>query len=154
VALVSLLFASRNPVFFGVSYSVYTGLNLLAARHLSTELVTVFKASWKRLSSSNSDTREVYEQALRALEAYYVARPNIFRVALTFVLSVVGLAISIYGRVSGRRYLDAVSYGVYVTSVLVLELILIFWWRQSLYQSLRPLNAALYEKGRAKNRSH
>src|SRR6266481_703506 len=93
--LALMIFSSRSPILFGIIYSVYNAANFLACRHLQHEVAEATRASRERLDLEGSDMAKVYGQAINVIEAYYVDRPHLLRIAITLTLSLVGLALAI-----------------------------------------------------------
>jgi hypothetical protein len=149
VALSALFFASRSPLWFGVSYSVYTAINLAAVIHLRKQMVDVIARSRARLDVEPPAGAQLYRRAIDLLELYYVKRPNTLRVAATLALALAGLALSIVSQDEAHASFKAYAYVLYLTSLVVLEGLVAFVWRARLYGGVRPLAAAKHELERA-----
>src|SRR5258708_4898895 len=148
-ALSVLFFASRSPLWFGVSYSVYTALNLAAVIHLKHQMVTALRGSRIRLDEERPVGAEFYRAAIDKLEVHYVRRPNVLRVGATLCLGLAGLALSIVARNGAHERLNAYAYVLYLTSLVVFEGFVMFFWRAQLYAGVKPLAVAKYELERA-----
>ena len=151
VALILLFFAARNAVWFGVTYSVYTAINLAAVIHFRKQMVDAIAKSRVRLDEESPKDASLYRAAIDLIEAYYLKRPNTARVAGTLVLALSGLSLSIIFRRGNHANLDAYSYITYLLSVLLLEGAVAFLWRAKLYAGIHPL--AVSKREAERNRS-
>lgn len=130
--LISLIFACRNPLWFGVAYFVYNGANLFGAIY-STD--TIKCALCKTEQTTTDETRK---KALRYLQAYYVQKPNILRIAAMTVLGLGALAVAAYGTFHGRNVFSSAAYVLCAVSLIVFEGVMLIW-RRPLYGQLSRL---------------
>jgi hypothetical protein len=149
-ALSVLFFASRSPLWFGISYSVYAAINLAAVIHLKNQMVTATHGSRQRLEDEPPEGAQLYQEAIDLLDLHYVKRPNVLRVATILVLAVTGLTLSILSKDGVHPRLNTYAYLVYLTSLVVLEGLVMFVWRAKLYSGVKPLAVARYELERAR----
>src|SRR5580704_3445571 len=133
VALSILFFASRSPLWFGISYSAYAAINLGAVIHLKHQMVAAARGSRRRLKDEPPAGAQLYEQAIDLLELHYVKRPNVLRVGTTLALGAMGLALSIVAKDGVHSRLNIYAYLVYLASLIVLEGLVMFVWRAKLY---------------------
>ena len=140
-ALLTLLFAARSAFWFGLAYSIYTAINVIAVLYLARQLTRAIALSQSKLHQETGETATIYRQALGELHSYYLSKRNLLRVTATLVLAVTGLILSYFARRSATGRLEIYAYSVYLTSIMVLEGALAFLWRARLYAIFNRLNA-------------
>lgn len=145
LALIALLVAARNAVWFGVLYTIYTTLNLVAVLYFNTQLKTALVRSRIRLAEDRPVAVAVYEDALNVIESYYVVRPNTGRVISTLILSVVGLTLSCIALGHRSGWIEPAAYIIYLLSIALFEGIVAFSWRAKFYRQIHDLNAVRCE---------
>jgi hypothetical protein len=147
-ALAFLFFAARNPLWFGISYFLYTAINLIAVIYFRKQMNSAIGGSRKRLQRECPPNGPLYLDAVNLLDSYYLQRPNIERVAATLVLALGGLILSAAPRLGNVRSLSIYAYLLYLFSIIVLEGAVAFFWRWKLYAGIRPLTVARDEAER------
>lgn len=149
LSLVVLLYTCRNPLWFGVSYSIYTALNLVGSLDLREQMKKAIPKSSVRLERARSTLGEAaystYRDALNLLNGYYIKQPNVWRVAATLVLACAGLICSLFGAKFANISVNISAYIIYLSSVVCIEGGVAFFWRAQLYRRIRPLAVAKYE---------
>jgi hypothetical protein len=121
IALTILLYTSRNPLWFGISYSIYMLLSVSFWKRGITDVDKAIKGSRKLLQRESKQKREIYEGALDVIEAYYVRQRNMPRVWASLFLGLVGLILAILAVTLDRKLLNTIAYNVYIISIVGLE---------------------------------
>jgi len=142
--LVALVYASRNAVAFGIVYSVYAMGNLFAVIHLRRQMEVIIGGSRKQLAEEPPETAPTWEKAIDVLDTFYLKRPNIERVAGTLVFGVVGLVLSLRARCAPDGKLELYAFFVYSASVVLLEGVVMFFWRGKFYGGIRRVETEWY----------
>jgi hypothetical protein len=150
-ALAILLYTARNPLWFGVSYSVYMLLSVVGWKRVIAEMDKAIKGSRRNLRDEPKQKRDIYGGALDILDSYYVRQANLPRVWTSFASAVLGLILSIFGFTLGRTSFNTVAYLIFIFSILVLEGGLAFYWRFKLYTQVRPFETAKDDLEHAKS---
>lgn len=150
-ALAILLYAARNPLWFGMSYSVYMLLSVLGWTRVIGEMDKAIKGSRQNLRDEPKQKRDIYGGALDVLDSYYVRQANLPRVWISFALGVLGFIFSIFALILRRTIFNTVAYLIFILSILVLEGGLAFYWRFKLYTQVRPFATAKYDLENAKH---
>jgi hypothetical protein len=146
VVLAILLYAARNPIVFGVAYTVYSVANVLGWIHVRGEIGTAVTKSRLRLKEEKpSEQAGIIEQALALIERYYVRAPHIARSSLGLILAITGLAISTYGGLRHNQTATEAAYLVYIFDTLIIEELGTMRLRLAFYAGLRPLSAKVHD---------
>jgi len=151
-ALVILLYTARNPLWFGISYSVYMLLSVFAWKRLIREMDKAIRGSRRSLKDEPKHKRDTIGGALDILDSYYLRRPNMLRVWTSFGLAVLGLIFSIVAFRLGRTIFNTFAYLIFILSIVALEGVLAFRWRFKLYHQVEDLEPAEYDLDDAKHR--
>ncbi len=152
-ALSVLLYTARNPLWFGISYSIYMLISVVGWKRAIREMGFAIKGSRKNLEGEPKQKREIYGTALDVLEAYYVRQRNMPRVWTSFALGLAGFTCSIVASALGRPNLSAVAYLIFIVSIVLLEGGVAFYWRFKFYTQVRPLETAKHDFEHRKRRA-
>ena len=144
-SLAILLYTARNPLWFGISYSVYMLLSVLGWTRAKGEMDKAIEASRVKLEDEPKKMRDIYGGALNILYSYYVRQANLPRVWASFALGLLGLMFSLLGLILGRTIFNTVAYAIFIFSILALEGGLAFYWRFKLYAQVRPFETAKHD---------
>jgi hypothetical protein len=134
VALAILLYTARNPLWFGMSYSVYMLLSVVGWKRLIGEMDKAIKGTRRNLRDEPEQKRDIYGRALDILDSYYIQQANLPRVWASFALGMLGLIFSIFAFILGQTIFNTVAYLIFIVSILVLEGGFAFYWRFKLYR--------------------
>lgn len=148
VTLVILLFSARNPLAFGIAFSLYSFVTMATVRYMNRELATVVQACRVRLAEDEGDPRlrdrtQLYGDGLTVVDDYFLQRPHTPRHVGILVASLVGTGFAVASVVSKRGTFALVAYIIFILIIVVSELVLAMW-RQDRDRRLRPLEGKRY----------
>lgn len=149
VALVGLLFTSRDPMWYGILFSAYTAASIPINRYTNSEINIVIAKSRERLKV-DLDSEDVSEmavlrgRAVDVLEAYFIGRPTNARLCFVLAVSVCGAILAGLWRATGAYTLGLASYLVFILTIVASEAV-IASWRMARDYALRPLSADIQE---------
>ncbi len=156
ILLVALVFASRNPIAFGIVFTTYSIAIMLSVIHLNRELSEVIFQTRRRIGVYETDSASVRKavllrlQGIEILEEYFITRPHTPRHIIILIFSAIGLALAIADRHFGLSVLRLVAYGVFILLIIISEVI-IAHWRNVRDHKLRPVTAELNEIRRSQD---
>jgi hypothetical protein len=146
--LTVLLYTSRNPIWFGISYVVYAGLSIYAWWVVGFQMKTAIAKTHSRLDKDPKSDAPFIREALELLSSYYVKQPNIPRLVGCLILGVVGLGLAVFGQSKADMLLNEIAYVCFLLSIIGLEGGVAFYWRSKLYRGIGSLEIAKQEAER------
>jgi hypothetical protein len=146
IALTVLLYTSRNPLWFGIAYSVYMAVSVFGWTRIKLELSKAIAGSRHRLEEEHQEATLFVGEALDILQGYYVRQPNLPRVVTSLVLAIAGLVLSLCAVATSKRIWADIAYLLYIVSIAGLELGLAFYWRWVLYRRIKPYEVKMSEE--------
>jgi hypothetical protein len=147
VVFIVLIYSARAPLAFGISYAIYSFMNLFTMRHLRIETADVLAKARAGLER-HPVSGQIRSDALSALEDYCRKLLSSRRAWWTVAGAVCGLAAAVIGAVTKSAPAVVAAYSIFIVSVGVPELLLSWLWRGELARRLRPCEAALFEINR------
>lgn len=148
-----LLFAARNPFWFGLVFTFYNIADLLSGWHRDkNELAPAFqdsKGHFIRLIGKAPPDRTdaaIRLEGVRVLERYHCVRPQTGRNALKLGFSVVGLILATRWWQTQDAVWGFASYMLFVLIIVVSEAV-IFSWRFVRDRDLREVRGRLPSQG-------
>ena len=150
--LIALLFAARNPLLYGCVFALYSLAQLPICKLMLREIGEAIRKSRTRLANDlqtprYSERARVYASGIDALEAYYLTSPYLLRLVLIAVFALLGLALSIIWKTTGKAIFGLGAYGTFMSTIAASEIV-IGRWRNARDKALRPLLAALIDARR------
>jgi hypothetical protein len=149
VLLIGLLFASRDPLFYGLVFTSYSTVVPFTNRYVNRELAVAFQRSRSRIQRDvetigKTDRSTLFSQAIDILDFYYLQRPHTRRHIIILIFSAFATAISALSRALGSTNLALLSYAILFLTIVGSEIV-IGRWRLVRDQALRPIDSALGE---------
>lgn len=132
VLLVLLVFASRDPLWFGLAFTSYSIALVFATKYMNSQIATAILRSRQRVAADLElpDLKEratIIVSALDALESYFLTRPAIKRLILICVFSSLALCIGVWWAISGRESAALLAYSSFIVIIVVSELVIAGW---------------------------
>lgn len=149
IVLTSLLFAARDPLLYGLVFTLYSVILILSTTYLNKEIKTAIDHSKIRI---DEDTKNptlaakavLYRAAIDVLQSYFLERPMILRLVLILFTSIIGVGIALYWKISSTTLCGLSAYIIFFVLILVSEIV-INWWRYIRDGRLREIDTELLE---------
>ena len=130
--LVALVYVARSPIAYGIVFTTYSLFVLFATRLFNKELADVIEKSRSRLEGAQKRTqseklRQVYSEAIRVLEAYFIKRPQTLRHAEASAGSLVGLLLALWWEYTKEPAFKLAAYITYIATIAVSEVVIGRW---------------------------
>jgi hypothetical protein len=144
IFLVAMLVATRNPLWYGAMFLLYSTLDFIGVRYFNAELRKAINGSEAHLkaveNSMNSDIASTYRSALDVIEWYWLKlrRPRALRQAFLLTFGVVGFLLAIGWKTYANDRLKSAAYLVFIFNLFVSEVV-IWRWREVRDGSLHNL---------------
>ena len=141
IFLVGMVIATRDPLWYGIAFLGYSTVLLFAVRYFNSQLKRAIEGSRIHLafdSSLSAASKSLYEDALKAVEEYFLGRPHTPRHIALLIIAAIGLCLAIEWELSGDKKLRLVAYGLFICNLFWSEA-MIFSWRHIRDQSLDNL---------------
>jgi hypothetical protein len=128
----ALLFASRNPLVYGIIFTAYSAVLIPSTIYLNAEIQQAINKSKTRLSEDLENEQlagraKQYALGVDALETYFLKRPMKLRLILILIGSVIGLTLAVYWKQSQSRRFGVASYAVFFGTILLSEIFIAQW---------------------------
>jgi len=147
--LTALLFAARDPLLYGLVFAVYSTMLIPASMYLNKEIREAIDHSKTRLDEDKKDptlaARAVlYRAAVEVLQSYFLERPVMLRLVLILCVSIIGVGVALYWKISSRTLWGLSAYVIFFVLILVSEII-VNRWRSIRDGRLREIQAELLD---------
>jgi hypothetical protein len=147
LSLIGLLFAARNPFWFGIAFTVYSLASPYGMARFNGEFRSALLECDKRLNEDRRNpilrpAADQYGQGLDVLRAYYFDRPQMRRQYVVLASAVLGLLLAIYWRVTSIAWIGLAAYCGFALTIIVSEF-QIGLWRIDRDSRLRPIMATI-----------
>lgn len=150
--LILLFFTSRNPLWFGIIFSIYGFTILFTDRYARKEIHKAILQSRKHLEKENEMEKDVQMHYLRGIDIishYFDTRPHFQRHLITFLLGILGLSLGIIWKITNTALYGEIAYIIFILSIWIPESILAFW-RIERDNGLREIKEEINEISRMK----
>lgn len=144
VFLVAMLVATRNPLWYGAMFLLYSTVDFIGGRYFNAQLRKAIDGSEAHLKAvedtMNSDVASTYHSALDVIASYWLKprRPRARRHVFLLTFGAVGLLLAIGWKTYGNDRLRSAAYLVFIVNLLVSEVV-IWRWREVRDESLHNL---------------
>lgn len=132
LALTALLFSSRDPMLYGIVFSVYSATLIPCTIYFKKEVARAVDRSKLRIdcdlnSPDIANKARLYLAGVDVLKGYFLDRPMIWRHWAILGVSIFGVVIAIYWKLSGNKFAGTVSYGIFFIVILLSEVVIARW---------------------------
>ena len=132
IVLSALLFAARDPLLYGVIFSVYSIILIPASIYLTKEITKAIEYSNSRIeddmaSSELEKKTKLYRAGVDVLKEYFLDRPVIRRLLAISTASITGVLVAIYWKISGSKTAGVTAYSVFLVTIAVSEIVIARW---------------------------
>lgn len=143
-----LLFAARDPFYYGLVYTLYSAMLIYGYCYTKSEIRQAIEASKHRLDGERGGDRPglaaEYQKGVDVLEKYFLLRPQTTRHVIIMTVSALGFIAAIAWKMNRNDVLGTLSYGLLGSTVVISEII-IAKWRLERDRDLRPIEAEIQE---------
>jgi hypothetical protein len=152
IALIALIFASRNPLWYSVTFSIYCIVGVPVWIYTENEIRIAIEKSKSRVNQDisnnvNIDNAKIYLRAVNTLEAYFLLRPMKMRSYIIAIASVVGLMLGLNWKLT-NSYMSGIACYILFIAIIVVSEAIIGYWRVKRDVEIREIAADLRESSR------
>lgn len=149
ILLSILFFVSRDPLFFGIVFTLYSITVTYTNYYAKNEINSAIIGSKQRLEKEikNEKTKLVsiqYLKGLNALEDYFIKRPQTIRHLWIIGFCLISLVFGVLWKFTNSEIYGIISYSISFLIILFSEII-IAQWRIYRDNCLRPIKAEINE---------
>ena len=149
-----LLFAARDPLYYGIVFTLYSAFVTYAYYYTKTEILQAIEASRRRLDAETGGDQAAlgseYRKGVDVLEKFFILRPQTMRHIIILFTSGLGMSFGLIWKLLGKEVFGILSYGILGITIVVSEIV-IAKWRLDRDGALRPIEAEVSELSRAEN---
>lgn len=144
VFLVAMLVATRNPLWYGAMFLLYSTVDFIGGRYFNAQLRKAIDGSEAHLkavgNSMSSDVANTYQSALDVIEWYWLKlkRPRARRHLFLLTFGALGFLLAIGWKTYANDRLKSAAYLVFIFNLFVSEVV-IYRWREVRDGSLHNL---------------
>ena len=149
VLMVTMIFATRNPFWFGIVFTTYSFSMVAVERYVTNRIRNVIEKSWKRAKQAeeeagSSPRLKLYRVAIGILDSYYLTQPIRLRAIAIAVCSTAGLLVATIWLATNLAIFSLLSNSIFILTILISE-IAIARWRIKRDEALDQCDAELVE---------
>jgi hypothetical protein len=155
ILLCLLFWASSDPLFYSIIFTLYSIIITFTNRYALSEVRTAINSSRTRLAKELNDPEkrniiQEYEKGVNILDTYFIQRPWMKRFIIIDIASLLALGLGIAWLITKIKLIGALTYLVIFIIILVSEIVMANW-RIIRDNQLRPIEAEIYECKRSLN---
>ena len=149
VVLSILFFASRDPLFYGIIFTIYSMIVTYTNYYTKNEIYRAIIGSRNRLKKElkNNKKKKLTKQFIKGvnvLEYYFYKRPQTTRHILIVGGCIIGLTLGVIWKITNNEFFGAGTYLCFFLLIAISEII-IASWRLNRDNNLRPIKAEINE---------
>ena len=133
--LIVLLYTTRDPLWFGVAFAVYSIFLPLATMYLNRQIVQAVAGSRERIQDDIRQVGEkdvvtaavLYQEGVNEVESYFLKLPQMTRFWLIAMFSVIGTIVAAIWKIQGDRIVGVAAYVIFLLTIIVSEAVILGW---------------------------